>query len=489
MKPQKNLLSRALRLSDIPPQHVAFVGAGGKTTAMFKVARELAPCIVTTTTHLGAWQADLADQHIIISKAEDVNQLEEISFSGVILVTGEKKKNRFTSLSDKNLAWLEKFANYHSLSLFIEADGARQKAIKSPKENEPVIPDFIDTVVVVTGLSAIGKPLNDDVVYNAVGFAKLGKMKEGEKVSPDNLIQVLTHEKGGLKNIPEKARKIALLTQANTPELQAISGKIAKKALSKFNAAISLTFEPSSVISQKGMALPHKFTEKFRTATHPKADAVPSDHHDFEQLSSNLQIFETSSAIILAAGKSSRFGESKQLLDYQGKTFIRAVAEKALKAELSPVVVVTGAEHDEITFALENLDVKIVHNPSWKEGQSSSICAGVNALPSKSGSVLFLLADQPQVTPSVMRTLVEEHRRTLNPVIAPMVEGRRANPVLFDRVTFLALLKLKGDIGGRGIFSQFSPSYILWLDSALLLDVDSPEDYKKLLNISAENGG
>ena len=441
-KKEKLSLAKALRLAPIPPPRVAFVGAGGKTTAMFKVAQELSPCIVTTTTHLGAWQANEANQHIVICKPEDVNQLEEIAFAGIILVTGEEKGNRLTSLSDENLAWLEQFCNYHFLPLLIEADGARQKPLKAPKEHEPVIPDFIDTVVVVAGLSGIGKPLNDKNIYNAELFAELGKMKEGKKVLSGNLIQVLVHEEGGLKNTPAKARKIAFLNQADTLELQAIGGRMANNLLDKFDSVVTGTLQPS-----------------------------------------NLQAFERPSAIILAAGTSSRFGAPKQLLDYHGKAFIRAVAKTALQANLSLVIIVTGAEDSKIRAALKDLPVEIVHNPNWKEGQSSSIRAGVKALPKSSGAAMFFLADQPQITGEVVRALVEEHQRTLNPVIAPMVEDRRANPVLFDRITFPTLLELEGDIGGRGIFSEFSPSYILWLDSALLLDVDFPKDYKKLLKI------
>jgi len=415
------------------------VGAGGKTTAMFNVAHDLAPCIVTTTTHLGIWQAELADQHIIIHKEEDLNQLKRIAFSGIILVTGEAKNKRLCSLPDKSLTWLKDFSSYHSLPLLIEADGARQKSLKAPKEYEPLIPDFIDAVITVAGLSGIGKCLNNKTIYNAEEFSKLAKIKEGEKITPKAIIKVLLHEKGGLKNIPLKARKITLLTQANTSELKATSRKITRSLLPKFDAVI--TYE-----------------------------------------NSRPQNFESSSAIILAGGKSSRFGEeSKQLLDYQGKSFIRTVAEKAIQANLSPVIVVTGAEHEKIKSAIEGIDVEIIHNPEWEEGQSSSIRAGIKALPKNTGSAIFLLADQPQVTPTIMRALAEEHSRTLHPVIAPMVEDRRANPVLFDRITFPALLKLKGDIGGRGIFSNFSPKYILWLDSALLLDVDSPEDYENLL--------
>ena len=437
---KKLSLAKALRLDHIPPPRVALVGAGGKTTALFRLARELSPCIVTTTTHLGAWQASEADQHIIIHKAEDVNLLEEIAFSGIILVTGKKRGERFTSLSDESLKWLEQFSNYHSLPLLVEADGARQKALKAPKENEPVIPNFIKTVIVVAGLSGIGKSLNEENVYNAKDFSKFGEIKEGKKITAENLAKVLLHKNGGLKNIPPKARRISLLTQADTPELESTSGQIAKRLIPKFDSVVTTNLSTF-----------------------------------------NIQIFHSSAAIILAAGSSSRFGRPKQLLDYHGKPFVRAVAEKALQAELSPVVVVTGAENTEIKTALRDLPVKIVHNVNWRDGQSSSIQTGIKALPKNTGSAIFLLADQPQVTPTVMRALVEEHRRTLKPVIAPMVEDRRANPVLFDRATFPALLELKGDIGGRGIFSKFSPSYILWLDSSLLLDVDTDKDYQKLI--------
>jgi len=159
------------------------------------------------------------------------------------------------------------------------------------------------------------------------------------------------------------------------------------------------------------------------------------------------------------------------------------VAEKALQAGLAKIVVVTGAEDADIRQILADLPVDIVYNPDWREGQSSSIRAGIKKLPPEIGSAIFLLADQPQVTSTVMRALVEEHGRTLNPIIAPLVEDRRATPVLFDRVTFPALLELRGDVGGRGIFSKFSPSYMIWLDLGLLLDVDSREDYARLLGL------
>ncbi len=371
MKKDTLTLAKALRLDRTPPPRVAFVGAGGKTTALFQAARELAPCIVTTTTHLGAWQAEQADQHVIIEKPEDVNQLEEIAFSGVILVTGAEEKKRLKALAPEELHWLEQFCNYHSLPLLIEADGARGKALKAPKAHEPAIPDFVDTVVVVAGLSGIGKNLDDKNVYNAKKFGELGirnwekwqgaRGKGQEKiVTAEVLASVLADSEGGLKNILAHARKIALLNQADTPELQSIGGKIAKELISPRSKDFSPYLETTKVVTTRGF------------------DAILIS--SLQPSTFNLQTFESTAAIILAAGSSSRFGQPKQLLDYHGKPFIRVVAETALKAELDPIVVVTGAEHDKISAVLADLPVNVVQNPNWADGQSSSIQVGVENL-------------------------------------------------------------------------------------------------------------
>jgi molybdenum cofactor cytidylyltransferase len=95
--------------------------------------------------------------------------------------------------------------------------------------------------------------------------------------------------------------------------------------------------------------------------------------------------------------------------------------------------------------------------------------------------VIFLLADQPQVTISVLRALVEKHAEALYPVVLPMVMDRRANPVLFDRSTFKDLLSIEGDLGGRAIFHKHHVEYLPWHDDRLLLDVDTPEMYQRLI--------
>jgi molybdenum cofactor cytidylyltransferase len=193
------------------------------------------------------------------------------------------------------------------------------------------------------------------------------------------------------------------------------------------------------------------------------------------------------------------------------------VAETALHAGLWPVVVVTGFRAAEVESALDNLPVSIVRNDDWAGGQSTSIRAGLGPLtapqPSPKpkevsieiqgttksdlgrlpegrvgfiGSAIFLLADQPQIPAEVLRALAETHARSLPAILAPLVlEEKRANPVLFDRVTFPDLLALTGDVGGRAIFDKHRVEYLPWHDDILLLDVDTPEDYERLKGLKS----
>jgi molybdenum cofactor cytidylyltransferase len=137
------------------------------------------------------------------------------------------------------------------------------------------------------------------------------------------------------------------------------------------------------------------------------------------------------------------------------------------------------------------MNVITIKNEEWKNGQGSSIRTGIKLLTSGSfsatengrlGSAIFLLADQPQVTAAVLRALVEKHAQGLYPIVAPMVMDQRANPVLFDQITFSDLLLLEGDVGGRAIFHKHRVEYLPWHDERLLLDVDTPEMYRRLIS-------
>jgi len=472
-------LAKAFRVKSAPC--LAFIGAGGKTTAMFQLARELPPpVIVTATTHLGAWQIALANKHIIAETPDPIEELEH-GLHGIILVTGKMNGDRTQPVNDDLLNWLHQFCGYHSTPLLIEADGSRQKPLKAWAEHEPPIPSFVEQVVEVAGLSGIGKPLDKNNVHRPEIFSKLSGLNIGNLISSDSLTRVLLHENGGLKNIPPKARRTLLLNQADSSELQSIAHGMSHDLLSKFDSVIvaSLRVRPtgfSGEIPVNGNGFPEKEPRLTWCDTLPEEKSIFAVH-------------EPVAGIVLAAGESSRFGQPKQLLDWKGQPFVHAAARTALEAGLSPVIVVTGANAEPVEAAVRDLDVKIVRNVEWKSGQASSIRAGVRTLTpaplpageGKVGACIFLLIDQPQVTAPVLRALAEKHAEGLFPILAPMVQGQRANPVLFDRVTFPDLLTLEGDVGGRAIFHKHRVEYLPWHDDRLLLDVDTPETYQRLI--------
>jgi len=442
-------LSKALRLSKAPI--VAVVGAGGKTIALFTLAIELAPSIITTTTHFGEWQVNQSDGHIVVKPGA---KLPNIPGDRVVVVTGEKENDRFGGVDAGQLNELRDLAGSREVPFFIESDGARQRPLKAPASHEPVVPDFANTVIVVAGLKGMNNPLGEEHVHRPELFSQISGLEIGKNVTVDALGRVLMHPSGGLKNIPIHARKVALFNQADTSELQSQGKLLAEKILPAYDAVVIASLEA---------------TDK----SHPARRRIHAVH---EQIA----------GIILAAGGSHRFGQPKQLLDFHGKPFVRVIAEKALAAGLSPVIVVTGSHADEVEQAVDGLPVQTVHNPEWEAGQSTTIRKGISSLPANCGGAVFLLSDQPQITIEVIRSLVVLHSQDLPAVLAPFVNDKRANPVLFDRETFYDLQKLNGEQGGRAIFSKFSPTYMEWADDRLLMDVDTPEDYHRLLESENE---
>ncbi len=158
---------------------------------------------------------------------------------------------------------------------------------------------------------------------------------------------------------------------------------------------------------------------------------------------------------------------------------LRSVTETVCTAGMAQVVVVIGAYADRVTPTLTGLPVTIVVNKGWSEGLSTSIRAGLRALQPTIEAAIMVLADQPLLTPELLRSLVRRYMATRAPVVAPYHAGKRGNPVLFDRCLFPELMALEGDVGGRTVVARHEDAIarVEAADPAISLDVDTPQDY------------
>lgn len=450
-------LSRALRLT--PGDVLALTGGGGKSTAMFRLADELANepdsrwrVLMTTSTRIFASQIKLAPAHVVFDpQQQDIGDilprlLAALDVYGRVLLVGPAGPG-----SDKAFGippeTIDALAGTGHFDLIInEADGSRMRPFKAPAAHEPVIPACTTIVTPVVGLDVLGQPLNDDTVHRAGQVSQLSNLPAGHPVTIHTVQQIICHPQGGLKNVPAPARVVPLLNKVDT-----LPGPAPARQL----AAQLLACNRLDAVAIGAVQLPNRpITEVFgRIAT-----------------------------VILAAGGASRFGSPKQLARWGRQTLLERVVDLALASHTWPVVVVLGAEVDQCRAVLKDRPVQIVVNPDWAAGQSTSMKAGLSALPGNTGGAIFLLADQPGVTAGTVGALIHRHRQTLAPLVWPEFEGRRGNPVLFDRSLFPELMQITGDTGGRPLFRayQHRAERVSVADAGILLDVDRPEDLNTL---------
>lgn len=430
----------------------AMVGAGGKTSAMFRLARSFhEPVFLSTSAHLALDQLGLADRSYTIHSPEDFPAFTGSIPAGLSLFCGPEitEKARVSGLEARTLEHLRQLASYYGVPLLVEADGSRRLPLKAPAAHEPPVPTFANAVIVCAGLSGLGKVLDEENVFRAELFGQLAGLNPGETVTPQALAKVLLHPQGGLKNIPPGALRSVILNQAHSPVLQAEAAQLARLLLKAYSNV--------STTELKG----------------PGPDDAMVVH----------SLYRPTAGIVLAAGGSTRLGQPKQLLDWHGETLVRRAAQTALDGGLDPVVVVTGAHSAAVASALDGLPVTIAVCEVWESGQSASLKTGLYTalrLRPDLGSALFLLSDQPFVGADLVRAVTDLFALNLTPAAVPRVDGRRANPVLFARELFPALLALEGDIGGRQILTGQTVATLDWPDPRILLDIDTQEDYRNL---------
>jgi molybdenum cofactor cytidylyltransferase len=458
-------LSQALELYN--GEVISFIGAGGKTSAALRLMDELACAgrrvVFTTTTKIMepiprqgeclilAETLDAARAALVDPQCAKLflagRRLGEVDPDYAASAPYPVRPNKLAGLPPE---WVDALAAERSSAMsplfLVEADGARHRLLKAPAPHEPVVPAATTIFVPMASLDVLGKPLADAFVHRPRRVERLLSVPWGVPIRPSMVVRLLAHPGGGLKGAPDTARIVPVLTwwRDDPPTSAAIE------------TVDCLAAQPGV----ERVILARLFAEMpalYATAPAPVA------------------------AIVLAAGSSQRMGQPKQLLPWghDSGPMLRHVVRRTLAAPVDEVIVVLGHAAERIAPALEGLPVRIVVNSAWASGLSSSVRAGLDAVNSVTEAALFVLADQPRLTPQIMAAVVARFRRTRAPIVVPVAGGHRGAPALFARLLFDELRAVQGDCGGREVIAHH-PDLIATVelpDAALLADVDTFDDY------------
>ncbi|MDE3090154.1 MAG: putative selenium-dependent hydroxylase accessory protein YqeC [Chloroflexota bacterium] len=444
-------LSQALRVG--PHEVIAFVGAGGKTTAMFRLADELRArgkrVVTTTTTRLFAAQVG-APLRYDGSPGFLVRVHDALAAHPHVSIVG--KNVEADKVAGVPPEFVDELAAQDEIDAVIyEADGARRLPFKAPAAHEPVLAKSTSVFVPVVGITALGAPLDDAHVHRAEIAARLAGARIGDALTPTMVARVIAHADGGLKGKPTGARAISLINQV---------GSAAQLDAARSLARLLLGYQEIDAVAMGAVQ---------------NASPVRETHRRV-------------AAMVLAAGGSTRMrGRVKQLLPWRDKTLIENAIGVATASAASEVLVILGAHADKIRPLVQRASARVVINRDWETGQASSIRAALNARSPKIGAAIFINADQPLLTTAVIDQIIQRYRETDAPIVAPLYAGTRGSPVLFDHVFFDELKSLQGEQGGRALLAKYREQiqWVEFADARLAQDIDTPEEYENILEIDS----
>ena len=194
----------------------------------------------------------------------------------------------------------------------------------------------------------------------------------------------------------------------------------------------------------------------------------------------------STAGVILAAGRSVRFGRTKQLLKVNGKYLLAHVLEAALASQLDPLILVLGHDHHKIQLALEMVlkqpRIQVVINARYREGQSRSVQVGLQSIDRNCPAAMFLPADQPLLKTATINCLLERFLNSDKDICVPVCNGQYRSPAIFSRSMFDQLLAIEDDVGGRKVI-RANPSRVLTVkmrDPSDFIDIDCEKDLEDL---------
>lgn len=413
-----------------PGDMVAFTGGGGKTALALRVLRELSaagrPVLFTSTTKLlplhGIETICIGDH-----AARWLGEVQAALSTGrriCVVSHQDQATGKMIGLSPEQVGALKQIPD---CVILVEADGSAGRPLKVPAPHEPVIPAETNLVVPVAGAGALGAVLGDRLVHRAPLVAALTGLALGAQLTPEAVALALVSPQGCTRGAPPGARIVPVLGQADLPGVLPALRQTARLMLGQ---------QPGGA---RGLGTVGRVVLAAPATAEPVREVVGDV-----------------AAVVLAGGASRRFGGGSKLLHRLGdRTVLEHSLQAPLGAGLREVVVVTGAYHEALAPLLAPYPVRVVANPDWPQGMSTTLKAGVVAVGPEPGAVIICLGDQPYLPAHVVEAVANAFRRGAAPIVAPELDGQRRSPVLFARALFPELLAIEGDEGGRAVVRRY----------------------------------
>jgi molybdenum cofactor cytidylyltransferase len=430
----------------VPGDVVSLIGAGGKTSTLLALGRELAEVgwrvLATTTTPIDGAQLGIMPEALSIHSGAEVIS-SALGMHGFAFVCDRVSSGTVYPPGQRAISWL--LDSVDADALLIESDDARGLPFKAPYDHEPIIPPETTLVIPTASLSVLGKPLNEEHVYNARAMIERYGFYEDMPVKSPWVAQVMRDEELGLRGVPDKARVMVWLNGSPS------AGYLRARA---------------RLIARLILRSPRVYGVAIGSAR--SSDPVQ-------------EVQRSVGAIVLAAGMSKRMGQPKVLMPWSNdKPILEHILDQLILARVDHIVVVSGHRAAEVRKIAAKLGVEVAHNEDYATGEMlSSVKAGLRAMPDHIAAALIALGDQPRIQPRVISQVLTTYAEGAHEIVAPSYQRRRGHPILIDRRHWAELLALPADGAPRDVINAHADriAYVNVDTDSVLSDVDTPQEY------------
>ncbi len=193
-------------------------------------------------------------------------------------------------------------------------------------------------------------------------------------------------------------------------------------------------------------------------------------------------------AVVLAAGESRRMGMPKPLLRCGDTTFLGRIVSTLGRSSVDRVTVVLGSKAAAVQGAIDLSGVQVVINNDYRDGQLSSLLAGLRSVPQDTEAILVCLVDNPLITTATVDQLIDRYRQTRSPIVVPVFGARRGHPALFAREVFPDLLQAPSQEGARFVLRSNADRVceMETSDKTVLVRIETPDDYRTCFGAEPE---